>query len=335
MKPFVLGRSMSWFLAAALLAGTASVAAGSDGERRTLGTGAVALELQGVSVGYLRSASGGYPKAEVASGPGSGGPYLDKRLSAVTYEPLSLEIGAGMEKPVYEWIAAMWAGKNVRMSGAVQAVDYNGNVQSKSEFRDGLLIETILPTLDAGSKDPGYFRVNVASEQVRMSKGGGSVSSSLAAKQKPWLASNFRLEIPGLDCARVRRIDSFRVKRGVKELAIGTQRGALEPTALEFSNLTVTLPESDAETWLAWSKSVFIDGNVEEKTGDLVLLGNDLQSELARIHFTGLGLISVAPEAGEGTSPVRKVIATLYCERAALEWKAESGTVMNVRVFDR
>jgi hypothetical protein len=174
---------------------------------------------------------------------------------------------------------------------------------------------------------------------VRLSKGGGTVPSTLATKQRPWFCNAFRLEIPGLDCTRVRRIDPIRIGTKITRNESGEGRiGRNEPTATTVSNLMITMPESSADTWQDWAQHFLVQGmsdDSQEKSGDLVLLGSDLQSEIARIHLSGLGIVGLERQKAESAGALRSVTATLYCERAALEWKGGGGAVLNVRAFGR
>jgi hypothetical protein len=333
-------RFVSWPLLAAALVLLPASPRPALAQQRTYSAGQFVLELDGASAGVLRDVEGGEAVADVITAPGPGGVYVNKHVASVKYADFVLEAGAGMEPAFYDWIAATWDGKLTRKSGAVLMVDYNSQVVARREFRDALLSEIALPTLDGASKDPGYLTVRIAPTSVRLSKGGGSVPTmSVAKAQRPWTVNNYRLEIAGLDCSRVRKIESFTVKQKVVDSASGSDRDlAKVPGALTFSNLVVTLPEMYAETWDAWAQNAFVGGmsdDSQEKVGDLVLLGSDGQSEIARIHLSGLGIISVSHQSAESANQMRSVVATLYCERAALEWKGGTGAVMNVRVFGR
>jgi hypothetical protein len=332
-------RFASWTLALLFLGTVASpAAAAGDDTRRTYAGGAFALELQGAPAGFLRAASGGDAEGQVVTTGGGSSTVSNKHIASVRISDLVLEVGAGMEPAVYDWIAKAWDQKNERVSGAVVLADYNFNVMARREFQDALITETSLPALDASSKEPAFLTVKLAPELVRLSKAGGTVPSTLAAKQRPWLCSNFRLEIPGLDCARVKKIDPFRVGNKVTADNAGEERGRrLEPAAFSVSDLVITMPESSAETWRDWAQSFLVEGkndDGQEKSGELVLLGTDL-SEIARVHLSGLGIQSLRQEKAETANAIRNVVVTLYCERAALEWKGGTGAVMNVRVFGR
>lgn len=326
---------------AALLLGTLAGPARAAGEdvRRGYAAGSAILELQGTAAGVLRSASGGDPEGQVVTSSSGVSSVPNKHIASIRFTDLILEVGAGMEPAVYDWIAKAWDQKSERTSGAVVLADYSFNVQARREFQEGLITETSLPALDASSKEAAFLTVRIAPEAVRISKGGGTVPSTLATKQRPWLCSNFRLEIPGLDCTRVKKVEPIRV--GIKAVAehAGEERvGRLQPGAYSVSDIVITLPESSADTWRSWMQQFLVEGkndDGQEKSGDLVLLGADMQSEIARVHLSGLGIQTLQQERAGATSAIQNVVVTLYCERAALEWKGGTGAVLNVRAFGR
>ena len=115
-------------------------------------------------------------------------------------------------------------------------------------------------------------------------------------------------------------VDAFTVKQGIASDEIGDRRHyRREPTALEFPNLGIALPESDARSWVDWHEDFVVKGNSDEareKTGSLVFLSPDLNTELVRIRFANLGIFRLAPAgSAPGADAVRRITAKLYCER--------------------
>lgn len=330
-------RFLAPLLIATLLGVHPATARASVGEGRP---GAYVLELEGSAVGFLHDATGGDPEADEIVTPNTITGGVTKRPGAVRYSELVLDVGVGMEPAVYDWIGKAWASKATPASGAVLATDFNLQVVRRKEFFNGLVTETALPAFDGGSKDPVWITVRVRPERTRMATGGGSIPSSLAAKgARPLLSNGFRLEIPGLDCSRVRKIGPLRIGTKVAYDAVGTARETnLTPTTVEVSDLAVTLPEASADSWYSWLQTFVVQGKgdeSQEKNGDLVLVGPDGQSEIARIHLFNLGILSLATETTSTASAIRSVTARLYCERATLEWKGGEGAVLNVRTFGR
>jgi len=175
--------------------------------------------------------------------------------------------------------------------------------------------------MDGSSKEPAYLSVKFSPEYMRYKKASGKLSGSLGkGAQKKWLPANFRLEIDGLDCTKVNKVDSFSVKQSVQTDQIGDARDYLrEPGKLEFPNLRITLAGSGAQTWVDWHDDFVIKGNcgdAQEKSGSLTFLAPDLKHELARVEFNHLGIFRLAPEKPEPQPDnISRLVAELYCER--------------------
>ena len=279
------------------------------------------LSLDGVECGFLRSAEGGDAVGEVLSA-AAPGQFADKRLGGVRYDDIVLELGLGLEKPVYDWIDASWQLEPKRKSGSIAAASSNLTTQYERAFFHALITETTIPALDGGSKDAAFLRVKLSPESVTVAKGGGRHARRAAPKQKQFLASNFRLEIDGLDCTRVAKIDAFTVKQ-TATVSVGEHRDALETTSVEVPNLRITLAEASSATWSEWFEDFVVKGNNgpdRERSGSLFFLAPDLGTELARVGLSNLGIFALRrPAGGAGTKEQgARVVAELYCERMSL-----------------
>src|SRR6266496_3467281 len=253
------------------------------GEHRSYVAGNFSLDLGGVKCGILKSVDGGGVLAEVIAeliGPTY---FAKKHIGQPKYEDFTLEIGFTMGKAVYDWIAASWQMKYQRKNGSIVASDYNLNTTSQQDFFNALLTETTIPTCDGSAKAPAYLTLKIAPEYTRYAKASAkSTSESGKTPQKMWLPSNFRLEIDGLDCSKVSKIDAFTVKVTIVQDEIGDARDyAKEPGRLDFPNLKITLSDATSTTWRDWFDDFVIKGNNtddKEKKGRLVFLSPDRQT---------------------------------------------------------
>ena len=120
----------------------------------------------------------------------------------------------------------------------------------------------------------------------------------------------FRLEIDGLDCSKVTKIDAFTVKQ------------AMAPSKIEFPNLAITLAEVSSETWREWHEDFVIKGNSgegQEKQGKLAFLAPTGRETLLTISFRGLGIFKLRRERSEaGADRASRMTAELYCQRMEL-----------------
>lgn len=286
--------------------------------QRSYVSGHFALEIGTVQAGFLKSVDGGGATADVIVETVGEDRYAHKHLGNVKYEEFTMQMGFSMNKAVYDWIAASWTKSFTRKDGAVVAADFKSDVKSKREFFGALITETGIPACDASSKEAGYLTLNFAPEYTRDVKASGTLSAG--KQQKLWLPANFKLEIDGLDCTKVNKVDAFTVKQAVVTSEIGDSRDyEREPAKVEFPNLSVTFLEASAQSWIDWHKSFLIQGNngqEQEKNGRLLFLSSNLQEQLLEIKFFNLGIFKLDAEAGEpnADAPAR-MTAELYCER--------------------
>jgi len=273
-------------------------------------------------VGALKSVEGGTAVGEVVTetlGPDN---VARKHLAGVSYEELTLQCGADINKTFLEWVKTFIAGGEItRKDGAILFADFNSKLQTRLDFQQALITEVAFPACDAANKDAGFLTVKLAPELTVRQKGRGeAVKVATESAQKRWLPSNFRLTIPGLDTSKVSQIHASRIKRTITEEDIGDLR---DPSALEgligAPNLGVTLAETGADTWHAWLEDFVIEGNNDEgqeKTGRLEFLTANSQAALFTLNFHNLGIYALRPPPSEASSDaIARVKADLYCER--------------------
>ncbi len=296
---------------------------------RSYVAGRYLLTLDGVKCGFVKSVEGGGASAQVVNE--SAGPdyFIRKHLGQVRYEDFEVQMGLNMGKPVYEWIRQSWSQKYARKDGSIIAADFNYQAKSEQQFFKALLTETTIPAADAASKEPAYLTLKFSPEYTRPGKPGGKVDPGASAKeqQKLWLPANFKLDIAGLNCKTVSRIESFTVKQTAVRDDIGDARDQKkEPGKLEFPNLKITLSERDAESWLAWHEDFVVKGNNtqdKEKSGSLTFLSPNLKEELLTIRFYNMGIFRLQPERAEANADtLKRLVAELYVERMDFEYKA-------------
>lgn len=288
-----------------------------------------ALVLDGAQCGFVKSVKGGdtvAPVVQEAVGPSF---FVKKHLGAPVVEDFVAEIGFAMAQEVYDWIADSWKLNSARKDGMVVAADHNLQARSERQFFHALLTETTIPALDASSKDSAYLTIRFSPEYTRTRKGSGKLAAP-AAKQKLFLPANFRLELDGLDCTHVSKIDAFTVKQTVVRDTIGDARDFTEePGKVEFPNLRVTMAETGVATWETWFEDFVVKGSNDdskEKTGAIVFLAPDLKSELGRVELFNVGIFALRSAAQQAhDESLRRVVAELYCERMELHVGAPTG----------
>ena len=290
---------------------------------RAYSTGHFALELEGILIGLLKSVDGGAISADVVSEKQID--YFSKKhIANVKYEEFTAECGFTMSKAIYDWINKSWTGNAERKSGAVIAADFKYEAKARREFRDALLTEMTIPACDGSSKEPAYLTIKFAPEEITNKPGSGKLTLPSSKGQKQWLPANFKLEIDGLDCTKVSKIDAFTVKQSVVTDPVGEERDyEKEPGKLEFPNLSILLSEASAQTWFDYFQNFVIQGNsgeANEKSGTLSFLDATRKETLAHIRFFNLGIFKLSDDKAEANSDqIKRVKAELYCERMEIK----------------
>lgn len=281
--------------------------------------GSFFLNLDGAACGFLKSVTGGGMRAQVITEPSGPGEVAKKHIGPPEYEEITAQLGFALPKAVADWIRASWKLESPRRDGSVVALDPLGVARSERQFSQALLTEVTFPKLDGSSKDAVYLTIKLAPESIRSVKGGAKAPSAQPAR-KLALASNFRLELDGVDCSKVSAIDSFTVKQTLATVDVGERREPRrEPGAVEFPNLRITLAESGAQTWIDWFEDFVVKGNNDdsrEKKGAIVLLAPD-GAESARVSLRNVGIFALSPAPAVGDQ-IARVTTELYCEQMEL-----------------
>jgi hypothetical protein len=217
----------------------------------------------------------------------------------------------------------MLAGTPTRKSGAIVSVSFDRRELKRLEFDNALISEISFPPLDASSKTPAYVTIKLRPERTAIVAGSNAPIAPVAAtKGKTALASNFRLSIQGLDSSGVILIDAVTATQLFAPSSprdVGLGGGTV---GLAFQNLTLTLAESRAASYLAWYQDFLVAGNsndADELQGTLELLGPDLKTVLSSLTFSHLGIFGYRPEKFDAAvTQVPRVKIDLYCERFTL-----------------
>ena len=275
------------------------------------------LEVDGANCGPVVSVEGGWGFADVIEEPL--GSVVKKRPGPPRWGELELELALPVARPVFAWIAASWKGDVRARNLLLTTVDLGGNVLVRREFRNAVLTATTIPPLDASS-DPDVLALRLVSQTARTTMPTGTVPLPTRPRLGPLYP---RLELPGLDCTHIARIDELTVRQAFRSVS-ADPRVALEPGPLSFPNLTVTLRTPSATDWQQWFENFVVKGysdDSNEKTGTLTLLDEQRQQGLVRIGLFNVGIFQltgptyeVVPSA-EGPRLITRVVAGLYCER--------------------
>jgi len=282
---------------------------------------------------FLKSVDGGWAKANLVDDPIGGNTSRSKHVSTVDVEPLSFEFGMSGSSQVLQWIQGSWNRNWSRRSGQINHANFNLKQTFEHWFYQALITETTFPTLDGSSKDGGYIKVKIQPEEVvtKTVSTGKQVQSDYSIKQKLWTTSAFRITLDQIeDLQYTNKVDSFTIKQGVKKMYTGADRfPQIEPTKVEFPNITGTIPLQYARGLLEWHQEYIRQGKKDrpaQKTGMIEFLSTDRKSTLFTIQLHEVGIAFAGIEsASANAEQIKRVKFELYVHRMEMDLGGGSG----------
>lgn len=275
------------------------------------------LELDGIQVGAVSSVEGGLAFGDVVKLPGDDF-FFKKHLGNAGFRDIRFEIGAGLDKSFYAWLAASLEMNYLRKDGAIVGADFNGNVLSRLEFTRALITEVTFPAVDANSKEAARMSIVLTPDETVLNRKASGKLGKSATSKKAWLTSNFRFSIDGLEDAtkRVTKVEALTVK--LPHIGDCFKCEEAPPTPLvDFPHVVMTIGEP-ADAVYDWFDDFVIKGNnsdEQERGGTLEYLTPDGKTPLFTLRFKNLGIFELMPVVEDGAAAqIRRLLAAMYCE---------------------
>ena len=263
----------------------------------------------------VRRAEGGDPRAQVAAEKSG-----KKHVAGVTFQPLRASIAPD---DFTGFLADSLADNPRRVNGALQYVDFDRKVQQQIDFQNAILTELTVPELSGENKTGGDLIIAIQPETVRTSSGSGNAAGGAKGpKQKHW-AGGFKISIPGMNTSRVRKVETFTLKRGIAQNTIGEQRDYEKaPATWQIPNLVFYIAGQDAGPFQQWLDDFVVKGNNDdskEKTLDIELLDASMKGSLLTLNCSGVGIVGCTLEPADpaGGQP-GSVRVEVYVERITI-----------------
>jgi hypothetical protein len=305
--------------------------------RNSYSAGHFELEIDGhQTTAFVKSIDGGWARGTVVDDPKASGPEHVKHISTVDIDPFSFEFGLTGANDVLNWIQGSWKRKPTRRNGQITHANFDLYQTYEHEFYDAMITETTIPTLDGSSKEGGYLKCKIQPERVVTTRKPGvgqrvSANMGMKMKQKLWTPAAFRFNIDRLDDMRfTNKIDSFTIKQGVRKFYVGAERfPQVEPTGIQFPNLTGTISLQYADKLLQWHHDYVYKGRQDrgaQKTGSLEFLSPDRKTTIFQINLFEVGLVFAAIEnSSANQDQIKRVKFEMYVHRMELDGEGGLG----------
>jgi hypothetical protein len=286
-----------------------------------------ALEIDGAHCCWLLWTSGGGVYADVVAEIGQHR-HLSKHVGSPKFRSLEFDLGWPLENRLLSFIADAWKGSAPRLSGSVIAAGGDRRPLAARQFSNALLEEITIPALDVEDHLLHAMRLKVAPERLELVRRPRiELPAHDQIAQLRFQVDNFRLELDGLDCETVARIESFTVRQTVHQHAVGELQGIhqLEAGRVEFPNLTITLLESKhADGWYAWAESFIVHGQNDKshsKNGKITLFDFDGRHPIAHIGLFEVGICTLANSVAHDATGLQRITVELFCDHMELGGK--------------
>jgi hypothetical protein len=294
--------------------------------------GRFALELdERQPVGFVRSIAGGQLKSDsIVSMVGLDG-VVNRHAGRPRYDDITVCVGMSMSPTFWRWIQACIDREPQRHNGAVVSNDFNHRERSRRTFYRALIAEIGFPALDAATKETASLTVKLSPERIIYEPGRGAKlayaqSLNQNAKQKLWLASNFRFQLDrfkGDESLRYAKIDAFTVKQNIIDNPVGHELEARKEVGrLELPRLSVTFPEARLAEWMTWFRTAVVHGDRKDQltTGAITYFASDgKRTELMRLELDGVSLVALEADKHEAMAErIANIKATLNIESIKL-----------------
>lgn len=275
---------------------------------------------------FLKSVDGGWAKANVVDDPVGGNSNRVKHVSSLEVDPISVEFGLSGASHILEWIGGSWKRQWSRRNGQITHADFDLKQTFEHWFYDALITETTFPALDGASKDGGYLKCKIQPERVetKMTEG-PQITGDYSPKQKLWTPSAFRFTLDQVDGLEyTNKIESFTIKQGVKKMYTGADRFPLiEPTKIEFPNLSGTISLGYADKLLQWHQDYIQKGKKDpaaQMSGAIEFLTPDRKTSIFRIKLFEVGLMSAAiQQATANADQIKRVKYEMFVGRMEID----------------
>lgn len=269
-----------------------------------------ALDLDGEgAMGFLRSSDGGGLTTDIQTYQPGYDLSLWRQVGKPKLADISLVVGMGMSETFYDWISDFFNRTVTRKSGSIIGADFNFKERTRRSFTDALISEVQIPQLDGGSKDAALMTIKIVPEgmEFKTTDDGPKIDNTATDQNKQWHAANFRFTIDGFEdnFKRVTKIDQFTIKQQILKYPSGHRRTEIcVPGRMEWPNITVYVPEVDAQPLVDQAYSRLIDyakPGSGGMTGAIEFIAPD-KSTLCTINLNGVDIVSAEPQKLDATA---------------------------------
>ena len=269
------------------------------------------LRVGGTLAASVDKYVGGEPYAVVVNEPGGLLPYAKKHIGDLRYADLSAQVSLDAHPALFRWIRDAWFGNPDREKVALDTT-IDGQQPQTLELARATITEVVLPALESESRDRKYLGLKLLPRGVRRVKGPARPAAD--REERDFLAHNFVVDLPGLDCTGVLGVDALTIQTQFAKV------GSKTKPVLVFPDIHLHVEQTKADPFHEWFEDFVIAGNNDddkERDGTITYMEPMQTEPLAILQLFHVGIFRIADEPVPVKGPPR-VQVDLYCERMEL-----------------
>ncbi len=248
-----------------------------------------------------RSANGNTLSKVIRDGKLTDNEYLNFTYEKMSGNEIQIELGMGfIPGSLRDLMNSFITGQPVKKSGSFIAADINTKVNSVIDFRNALITEISFPFMDVKSKStPMAISLKFKPEEISFKKETEKTAElSKPDYKKQWMPSNFKIEIEGLPCKEIKRVESFKITQKNVEEQIGPAKdNKIVPGKMEYPNLVFYVPDFDGESWEYWYSNFEKQKITDVKKGSIRYFDKN-SNQVFALSFKNIIPVSVQPSRG-------------------------------------
>lgn len=278
------------------------------------------LRVGGTPAATVDKYVGGEPYAQVVTEPGGLLPYAKKHIGDLHFADLVAQVSLDAHPTLFRWIRDAWFGNPDRDKVALDTV-IDGAEPQTLELARATITEVVLPALESESRERKYLGLKLVPRGVRRVP--GRIREGMDREERDFLAHNFVVDLPGLDCSGVLAVDALTIQTQFAQV------GSKKKPVLVFPDIHLHVEHTRADGFREWFEDFVIGGNNDddrERDGSITYMDPMQTGPLAILQLFHVGIFRIADEPLPPKGPPR-VQVDLYCERMELtSMGAASGT---------
>lgn len=229
-------------------------------------------------------------------------------LTGSSAEQMFVVSPAAMSAGFWSWVSPAFAGQDPKRTVTIVGFA-DGRPSIASQLPSASLRSFVLPALDASNRSALTFSLTMSAPSVQQAT---PLDARAHAASRPWLASDYRVEIDGMPTHHVVTVAPITVtfpsrpqpSAGMQPLTVGTPKTVAKANAsapaivkgvsATASPLVIKVAASDAPAFQQWLAS----GAATKRSGSLKFLGQDLREARLTLSFKALTITKVSTESG-------------------------------------